>query len=116
MVMSQLHVKIKQQQQLTIINVTSDSVIKYSKPVHDLTIICIIYFYDFVMAVTMISVQSCGWLSPPNHGQKEGTLYLERATVKFSCNNGYRLYGSQERTCQGDGMWSGKDAHCVAGK
>ncbi|XP_067295493.1 sushi domain-containing protein 2 isoform X3 [Pseudorasbora parva] len=59
-------------------------------------------------------VQSCGWLPPPNHGQKEGTLYLERATVKFSCNSGYRLYGSYERTCQEDGMWSGQDAHCVA--
>lgn len=59
-------------------------------------------------------VQSCGWLSPPNHGQKEGTLYLEGATVTFSCNSGYSLYGSQERTCQADGEWSGEDAHCVA--
>ncbi|XP_051527168.1 sushi domain-containing protein 2 [Myxocyprinus asiaticus] len=58
-------------------------------------------------------VQSCGWLSPPYHGQKEGTFYLENATVKFSCNNGYHLYGSQERTCQGDGKWSGQDTHCV---
>uniref|UniRef100_A0A8C1T238 Sushi domain containing 2 n=1 Tax=Cyprinus carpio TaxID=7962 RepID=A0A8C1T238_CYPCA len=60
-------------------------------------------------------VQSCGWLSPPNHGQKEGTLYLEGANVTFSCNSGYSLYGSHERTCQADGKWSGEDAHCVAG-
>uniref|UniRef100_A0A8C1T0R1 Sushi domain containing 2 n=1 Tax=Cyprinus carpio TaxID=7962 RepID=A0A8C1T0R1_CYPCA len=59
-------------------------------------------------------VQSCGWLSPPNHGQKEGTLYLEGANVTFSCNSGYSLYGSHERTCQADGKWSGEDAHCVA--
>uniref|UniRef100_A0A8C1ERN9 Sushi domain containing 2 n=1 Tax=Cyprinus carpio carpio TaxID=630221 RepID=A0A8C1ERN9_CYPCA len=60
-------------------------------------------------------VQSCGWLSPPNHGQKEGTLYLEGANVTFSCNSGYGLHGSHERTCQADGEWSGEDAHCVAG-
>lgn len=59
-------------------------------------------------------VQSCGWLSPPNHGQKEGTLYLEGANVTFSCNSGYSLYGSHERTCQADGEWSGEDTHCVA--
>ncbi|XP_073808098.1 sushi domain-containing protein 2 isoform X2 [Danio rerio] len=59
-------------------------------------------------------VQSCGWLSPPNHGQKEGTLYLEGATVSFSCNRGYGLFGSQNRTCQADGTWSGQDTHCVA--
>uniref|UniRef100_A0A8C2I1W8 Sushi domain containing 2 n=1 Tax=Cyprinus carpio TaxID=7962 RepID=A0A8C2I1W8_CYPCA len=59
-------------------------------------------------------VQSCGWLSPPNHGQKEGTLYLEGANVTFSCNSGYGLYGSHERTCQADGEWSGEDTHCVA--
>lgn len=62
-----------------------------------------------------ISVQSCGWLSPPYHGQKEGTLYLEGATVTFSCHDGYRLYGSQERTCDGDGKWSGQETSCVAG-
>uniref|UniRef100_A0A8C1C393 Sushi domain containing 2 n=1 Tax=Cyprinus carpio carpio TaxID=630221 RepID=A0A8C1C393_CYPCA len=61
-------------------------------------------------------VQSCGWLSPPNHGQKEGTLYLEGANVTFSCNSGYGLHGSHERTCQADGEWSGEDAHCVAGR
>lgn len=59
-------------------------------------------------------VQSCGWLSPPNHGQKEGTLYLERATVRFSCHSGYSLHGSKERTCQAGGAWSGEDTHCVA--
>ncbi|XP_057204981.1 sushi domain-containing protein 2 isoform X1 [Triplophysa rosa] len=60
------------------------------------------------------SVQSCGWLSPPYHGQKDGTLYLEGATVTFSCHDGYRLYGSQERTCDGDGKWSGQETSCVA--
>ncbi|XP_072520746.1 sushi domain-containing protein 2 [Salminus brasiliensis] len=67
-------------------------------------------------AATMQDLQpvvSCGWLKPPNHGQKEGTLYLEEAKVSFSCNKGYRLHGSQERVCQADGRWSGDETHCV---
>ncbi|KAG7318162.1 hypothetical protein KOW79_017917 [Hemibagrus wyckioides] len=59
-------------------------------------------------------VVSCGWLQSPSHGKKDGTMYLEGASVRFSCNHGYRLYGSQERVCQEDGRWSGEDTHCVS--
>ncbi|XP_030647382.1 sushi domain-containing protein 2 [Chanos chanos] len=59
-------------------------------------------------------VLSCGWLPPPSHGQKEGQLYLEGAKVTFSCNHGYRLYGSAERTCLDTGKWSGETASCVS--
>ncbi|XP_026883551.2 sushi domain-containing protein 2 isoform X1 [Electrophorus electricus] len=59
-------------------------------------------------------VLSCGWLQPPKHGQKEGTLYLEGAKVIFSCKQGYHLYGSQERICQGDGHWSGDKTYCLS--
>ncbi|XP_076853996.1 sushi domain-containing protein 2 isoform X2 [Brachyhypopomus gauderio] len=59
-------------------------------------------------------VMSCGWLQPPSHGQKEGTLYLEGATVSFSCNPGYHLYGPQQRTCHSDGQWSGSETYCLS--
>ncbi|KAI4889571.1 hypothetical protein NFI96_028903 [Prochilodus magdalenae] len=59
-------------------------------------------------------VLSCGWLKPPKYGQKEGTLYLKGAKVSFSCNQGYRLHGSQERICEDDGRWSGEETHCVS--
>ncbi|KAK2845374.1 hypothetical protein Q7C36_010228 [Tachysurus vachellii] len=59
-------------------------------------------------------VVSCGWLQPPKHGGKEGTVYLKGANVRFSCKSGYRLYGSRERVCQEDGRWSGEDTHCVS--
>ncbi|KAL4004587.1 protocadherin gamma subfamily A [Sarotherodon galilaeus] len=59
-------------------------------------------------------VLSCGWLSPPDNGKKEGTTYLQGAKVRLSCNEGYNLKGSAERLCQADGQWSGEETRCVA--
>ncbi|XP_068562215.1 sushi domain-containing protein 2-like [Cebidichthys violaceus] len=58
-------------------------------------------------------VISCGWLSPPNNGKKEGTTYLQGAKVQLSCDDGYTLKGSAERLCQENGRWSGEDTNCV---
>lgn len=60
------------------------------------------------------TVVSCGWLSPPINGKKEGTTYLQGAKVRLSCNDGYSLKGSEVRVCQGDGQWSGEDTECTA--
>ncbi|XP_036593498.1 sushi domain-containing protein 2 [Trichosurus vulpecula] len=57
-------------------------------------------------------VVSCGWLSAPEHGQKNGTSYLEGSTVKFSCASGYKLRGSEEQTCQPNGQWAGVRPQC----
>lgn len=58
-------------------------------------------------------VISCGWLSPPSNGKKEGTTYLQGAKVKLSCDDGYKLKGSEVRVCQENGQWSGEDTSCV---
>ena len=36
-------------------------------------------------------------------------------TCRFECNTGYELTGSEIRTCQNDGNWSGTEAKCVKG-
>ena len=36
----------------------------------------------------------------------------EGDTCSFTCNTGYELTGSDTRTCQNDGSWSGSDAVC----
>ena len=36
-------------------------------------------------------------------------------TCSFTCNTGYGLIGSDTRTCQSDGSWSGGDATCDGG-
>ena len=37
-------------------------------------------------------------------------------TCSFTCNTGYELTGSDTRTCQSDGSWSGSDDVCRKGK
>ena len=37
-------------------------------------------------------------------------------TCSFLCNTGYELTGSNARTCQSDGSWSGSDTVCGRGK
>ncbi|KAM3610927.1 uncharacterized protein V6R79_010716 [Siganus canaliculatus] len=59
------------------------------------------------------SVVSCGWLPTPRNGKKNGTHYLAGSTLSFSCNSGYKLYGSRHRTCLDDGTWTGEPTHCV---
>lgn len=58
-------------------------------------------------------VVSCGWLPTPRNGKKDGTNYLQGSTVSFSCNEGFILYGSKERTCQNDGTWTGEQPFCI---
>ena len=37
-------------------------------------------------------------------------------TCSFTCNTGYELTGSDTRTCQSDGSWSGSDNVCKKGE
>ena len=39
----------------------------------------------------------------------------EGDTCSFTCNTGYELTGSDTRTCQSDGSWSGNDDVCRRG-
>ncbi|XP_068102447.1 sushi domain-containing protein 2 isoform X2 [Hyperolius riggenbachi] len=58
-------------------------------------------------------VVSCGWIGPPGNGAKNGTTYLSGFTITFSCDSGFVLTGSKERTCQDNGIWSGTPAQCL---
>ena len=67
----------------------------------------------------------CDNLSTPANGEitscssgRVGVGY-EGDTCSFTCNTGYELTGSDIRTCQGDGSWSGSDGTddvCKRGK
>uniref|UniRef100_A0A3P9H8C7 Sushi domain containing 2 n=1 Tax=Oryzias latipes TaxID=8090 RepID=A0A3P9H8C7_ORYLA len=61
-------------------------------------------------------VVSCGFLPAPTNGKKNGTRYLQGDTVRFSCDDGFLLFGSEERRCLDDGSWSGEQTHCVRGR
>ena len=63
----------------------------------------------------------CSSLSDPSNGTMDcslgddGTPSYED-TCSFTCNTGYELTGSDTRTCQSDGSWSGNDTTCNRGE
>ena len=63
----------------------------------------------------------CNDLSTPANGEiascssgRTGVGY-ERDTCNFTCNTGYEVTGSDTRTCQSDGNWTGGDVVCRRG-
>ena len=44
-----------------------------------------------------------------------GGVGYEGDTCSFTCNTGYGLAGSDTRTCQSDGSWSGSKTVCKQG-
>ena len=47
----------------------------------------------------------------PNENQEHIYEYI----CYFACNTGYKLIGSDTRTCQSNGSWSGNEAKCQKG-
>ena len=81
-------------------------------------ITCIMYT-NWMMYCTL-DIQ-CRELSSPANGQimscssgRVGVGY-EGDTCSFTCNTGYELTGSDTRTCQSNGSWSGSDDVCRRG-
>ena len=59
-------------------------------------------------------------MTNPNNGMFTCSLGDDRITsyedtCSFTCNTGYELTGSDTRTCQSDGSWSGTDDICRRG-
>ena len=76
------------------------------------------YFYLF--SFTMHTIVNCSQLTNPNNGiircslGDDGVPSYEDA-CSFTCNTGYELTGSDTRTCQSNGNWSGSDVTCIRG-
>ena len=70
---------------------------------------------------TVGTSNSCSPLTDPNNGVikcflgDDGVPSYEDI-CSFTCNTGYELTGSDTRTCQSDGSWSGSDAVCKRGQ
>ena len=63
---------------------------------------------------------SCSVLTNPHNGMVNCSLGDDGVssyedTCSFTCNTGYDLTGSDTRTCQNDGSWSGSDDVCSIG-
>ena len=71
----------------------------------------------FVNLFLYVDIQ-CDKLPTPSNGEitscSSGSIGVgyDRDTCSFTCNTGYELTGSNTRTCQSDGSWSGTKTMC----
>ncbi|XP_075413304.1 CUB and sushi domain-containing protein 1 [Tenrec ecaudatus] len=56
----------------------------------------------------------CGDPGTPAHGSRLGDELKTKSLLRFSCEMGYQLRGSPERTCLLNGSWSGLQPVCEA--
>ncbi|XP_065899331.1 uncharacterized protein [Dysidea avara] len=66
---------------------------------------------------TMCRRVNCSMLNDPINGTTTCSLGVDGVpsyedTCSFTCNTGYELIGSETRTCQSDGSWSGTETMC----
>ena len=78
-------------------------------------VICGLYCVD----IKCFNSVQCSLLINPNGSincslRDDGVPSYEE-TCSFTCNTGYELTGSDTRTCQSDGSWSGSDVVCGRG-
>ena len=59
------------------------------------------------------SVVTCGFLEAPGNGSKNGSSPLAGSVITFSCNDGFILGGSAQRTCTEAGTWDGVETTCI---
>lgn len=55
---------------------------------------------------------TCGDPGTPGHGSRQESDFRTKSTVRFACDTGYILYGSEERTCLSNGSWTGRQPEC----
>ena len=70
--------------------------------------------------IQLIYIVLCPTLTNPDNGVMNCPLGDDGVpsyedTCSFTCNTGYELTGSDTRTCQSDGRWSGTDSVCSKG-
>ena len=78
------------------------------------------FYITCLWFLTITFIVSCFSLTDPNNGSIDCLLGDDGVpsyedTCNFTCDTGYELTGSDTRTCQSDGSWSGSDDVCVRG-
>ena len=70
-----------------------------------------IYLFNYDIIFLLLD---CPVLQQPEYGSVNSVLNNPQHgnNVSFSCNDGYNLFGSVERTCMPNGIWSGTTVTC----
>ena len=70
----------------------------------------------FQFSTTALAI-TCADPGVPQYGSRKGSEdFKYGAKVSFRCNKGYMIYGSYERSCDGEGEWTGVQPYCVGKK
>ena len=70
-------------------------------------------YYSPVHSVIVSSPAiNCGDPGTPTNGQRSLSSTTYNSVVTYTCDVGYTLQGSNSRTCQSDGQWSGSVPQC----
>ena len=68
--------------------------------------------HPFVLFLFFQTEGSCGDPGTPENGLKVGVIFSVNSKVYFDCDLGYELVGSEERKCQRNGTWTGRQPVC----
>ena len=92
------------------------------RPIRQLSIEAIVLITNIITIIIFITViiisclvVTCADPGTPQHGSTNSTgppfSYL--SMIFYKCNDGYILYGSDRRSCVGEGEWTGVQPFCV---
>ena len=66
-----------------------------------------------VMCCPLHTAIDCGDPGTPTNGQRSLSSTTYNSVVTYTCDVGYTLQGSNSRTCQSSGQWSGNVPQCT---
>ena len=61
----------------------------------------------------IIAAVSCPDPKSPSHGSRSGDDFTFGKKVSYTCDRGYKITGSSNRTCTASGTWSGIQPTCT---
>ena len=65
-----------------------------------------------IYSLPAYSAVDCGDPGTPTNGERSLSRTIYNSVVTYTCDVGYTLQGSNSRTCQSDGLWSGSVPQC----
>ena len=74
---------------------------------------CLLCAWVLGCNICIFNLVDCGDLMEPANGEVDFTTTYGGSVATYSCNEGYVLCGSENRTCQSSGSWSGSPPECI---
>ena len=81
--------------------------------VHSICTACLMLYIAVCCFINVSCLAiDCGDPGTPTNGQRTLSSTTYNSVVTYTCDVGYTLQGSNSRTCQSNGQWSGSIPHC----